>query len=255
VTYQINRSFTSFRLNLRPQSVFKVLSGVVIGLLLANVWSYFSLAESSIWAAQLDVNNEKNPSTFFSVLLLLGCAFLLWEISRRLPSSHPFVHHWRLLGLLFVGMAGDEWLLVHERVNEFLDDHFYTTGFLYYDWVIPGSLFVVLTVLLYARFLRSLPSKTRYHFLLAGGIYIAGALGMEMVSGHYIYYHGLDNRGPLALLNGVEEAAEMFGLIVFIYALLVYSRSLSKKARTAKAQKLKAQAAKAQKVYSSQKLS
>jgi len=220
----------------------------VFGLLSANVWSYFSLAASSVWAMQLDVNNEKNLSTFFSVLLLLGCALLLWKISRRLPSGQRFLNHWRMLSLLFVGMAGDEWLLLHERINEFLDDHFYTTDFLYYDWVIPGSLFVLLVLLIYARFLRSLPPKTRHRFLLAGTLYTAGALGMEMVSGHYIYHHGLGNRGTLALLNGVEEAAEMFGLILFIYALLIYLRSLSIQATA------KVKTEKSQQAYASQKL-
>ena len=123
-------------------------------------------------------------------------------------------------------MAFDEWFLVHERVNMFLDDHFQTTGFFYYDWVIPGSLFVIAVGLAYSRFLQHLPRPTRRQFLLAGALYVGGALGMEMVSGFYIDSYGLDNRAVLAVLNGIEEAAEMFGLVAFLYALLVYQQSL-----------------------------
>ncbi|MEL6815448.1 MAG: hypothetical protein AAFP03_11620, partial [Cyanobacteria bacterium J06598_3] len=59
-------------------------------------------------------------------------------------------------------------------------------------------------------------------FLGAGLLYLSGALGMEMVSGHYIYTHGLDGSTALALLNGIEEAAEMLGAVCFIRALLLY---------------------------------
>lgn len=221
--------------------VVRVLNGVVIGLLLANAWSYVALSASSAWAMSLDVNNEKNFATGFSVLLLLSCAWLLWRVSRRLMKGDRFINHWRSLSLIFIGMACDEWFLVHERLNELLDNHFYTTGLFYYDWVIPGSLFVLGVVLIYLRFLQALPSKTRNHFLIAGGLYVSGALGMEMVSGYYIYHHGLGNRDVLSVLRGLEESMEMFGLIAFVYGLLVYLQSLDRQAHKRQAAQMVSQ--------------
>lgn len=219
-----------------------LLSSVVIGLIVANIIGYFALSADSPWARLLDVNREKNFATAFSVLLLIGCALLLWQIStlrsgqlkdgrlrdRNSFVSH-FVSHWRSLSLLFAGMAADEGLQLHEQVNKYLDDRFYTTGFFYYDWVIPGSLFVLAVGLVYARFLLHLTPVVRDRFLFSGILYISGALGMEMVSGYYIYHHGLANRAALALLNGVEESAEMFGLVAFIYALMDYSQRLQRR--------------------------
>ncbi len=210
---------------LGPKTVAMLLSGIVIGLLMANAGGYFMLPADSTWSQLLDVNQEENFATAFSVLLLLACALLLWQISR-LRRMDRFVSYWRSLSLLFVGMAADEWWLLHERLNEFLDARFSTTGLFYYDWVIPGSLFVLMTWRIYARFLRRLSPPTRRRIWLAGRLYVAGALGMEMISGYYIDRYGLDNRAILALLNGMEESAEMFGLVAFIYALLMHIKWL-----------------------------
>ncbi|MEO0770208.1 MAG: hypothetical protein AAFY72_12395, partial [Cyanobacteria bacterium J06649_4] len=93
----------------------------MIGLLLANLWGFFALPVDSSWSAFLDVNGEENLATAFSVFLLLFCALLLWQISRLLRRDR-FFRHWRILSMLFFAMAADEWLLLHERINVFLDD-------------------------------------------------------------------------------------------------------------------------------------
>ena len=227
-----------------PHRVAVILVGIVFGLLLAHVWGYFHLRSNSTWAKLLDVNHEKNFATAFSVALLLRCSALLGLIARQHQENGKvkpklackqsrlqprFLAYWWALCFVFLGMAADELIQIHERVNVFLDDQvqLQTSGIFYYDWVILGLVFVSAIALIYARFLKHLQPKTRHQFLLAGSIYIAGALGMEMISGYYIDIHGLTNRGMLAILNGIEEAGEMIGLIVFIRALLIYLQSLS----------------------------
>ncbi|MEL6260891.1 MAG: hypothetical protein AAFR12_07455 [Cyanobacteria bacterium J06626_6] len=214
-----------------PNRVTQGLIGITLALLLANAWSYFHLAPGSDWARLLDVNQEENFATAFSVALLLSCSGLLGmiavlcrDITNRTPKIDLFVNHWGGLSFIFCCMAIDEWTLKHEHLNRILDDHFHTTGFFYYDWVIPGSLFVVAIALLYRQFLLHLPIKTCQRFLIAGSTYVLGVLGMEMVSGYYIDLHGLENIGLLSLLNGIEEALEMFGLVAFIRALMLYMR-------------------------------
>lgn len=214
-----------------PQRVAVSLLGIALGLLLAHVWSHVSLAEGSTWEKLLDLNNEKNFATGFSASLLLSCSGLLgliaWQYqTTKVTISHKtrFLPYWWALSLVFLGMAGDEWLLMHERINNFLDDdvQLQTSGFFYYDWVIVGLIFVAAIALIYARFLKHLPTQTRRQFLLAGSIYVAGVLGMEMISGYYIDLYGRGNRAVLAVLHGIEEVTEMVGLIVFIWALLTY---------------------------------
>ncbi|MEL6354366.1 MAG: hypothetical protein AAFR58_21840 [Cyanobacteria bacterium J06627_28] len=218
-----------------PRRVAVILLGIVFGLLLAHGWGYFNLTANTTWAKLLDVNHEKNFATAFSGGLLLSCAALLGLIAQQYQkgaatqSKKPqFTPYWWALCFLFVGMAVDELVQIHERVNVFLDDRvqLQTSGFFYYDWVILGLIFVGAIALIYAPFLKHLTPSTRRQFLLAAGIYIAGALGMEMISGQYVDLHGLHNRGVLTVLNGIEEAGEMIGLIVFIHALLIHLQAL-----------------------------
>lgn len=60
--------------------------------------------------------------------------------------------------------------------------------------------------------------------ILAGFLYVGGALGMEAVASYLNYEIG--ERGLyFAVLTTIEESMEMFGLLVFLYALLYYSNS------------------------------
>ena len=56
---------------------------------------------------------------------------------------------------------------------------------------------------------------------MAATIYIGGALGTELIGGHYADLHG-NNTWTYSMIVTVEESLEMAGLIVFIWALLKY---------------------------------
>jgi hypothetical protein len=46
---------------------------------------------------------------------------------------------------------------------------FTPSGFIYYFWVVPGAIFVLVVLLAYARFLLHLPKSALILFLVAGG--------------------------------------------------------------------------------------
>lgn len=91
----------------------------------------------------------------------------------------------------------------------------------YYAWVVPAIVLVLLLALFFARFLMRLPAKTRHAFLLAGALYIGGSIGFEMIGGHYVASGGPEDL-TYYLVTSAEEALEMAGAIVFIWALLTY---------------------------------
>jgi hypothetical protein len=78
-------------------------------------------------------------------------------------------------------------------------------------------------LLIYFKFLLHLPPQTRRIFLLAAGLYVGGALGVELIHGHYLDLYGKDL--VYALIAAVEELLEMLGIITFLYGLLSYLRS------------------------------
>jgi len=60
-------------------------------------------------------------------------------------------------------------------------------------------------------------------FMLAGALYIGGAVGMELIAGPYAERYGMQNFG-YSLLAMTEEAIEMTGIALFTYALLAFGR-------------------------------
>lgn len=83
------------------------------------------------------------------------------------------------------------------------------------------QILAVIFALAYLKFLAHLPTKTRNLFILAGALYIGGALGLEIMAGHQ---ESLDTYNELLykLFTTLEELWEKLGVLVFIYALLTY---------------------------------
>lgn len=129
-------------------------------------------------------------------------------------------------------LACDELFKWHERSVEPLREWLKLDGFLLYAWVLPALLVTAVVGLLYARFLFHLPPVTRWRFLLAGTLFVGGAVGMEMVGGKV---HEMAGYGTpaYAFVSHVEEVMEMSGVIVFVHALLAYAKSLSEPMRLA----------------------
>jgi hypothetical protein len=95
---------------------------------------------------------------------------------------------------------------------------FGTGGPFHYAWSVLGVVFVLAFALVYLPFVLRLESSTRRLFIVSGGLYVGGALGMELVQGWHDGLYGIN--GTTALITTVEEVLEMLGIVVFIYALL-----------------------------------
>ncbi len=171
-----------------------------------------------------DVNQEQSVPTFFAVVLLLLAAALLAAISVIKQSERlADAMKWRFLAVFFFLMAMDEVATVHEKLvaptAALLGDD--RPGWLFYAWVVPAGILVVSVGLFCLRFLGRLPLATRMAFILASGVYLAGALGVEMLQGQHVRLHGNDNL-VFGMLGVLEEGLEMSGIILFIWALATY---------------------------------
>lgn len=166
---------------------------------------------------------EKNLPSFFSMFILISASALLTIITiLEKKRTAVYASHWKILAFGFLYMACDEGFSFHEKLTVPIRAMFgYQTGFFYFAWVIPGILLVLLLAVYFTNFLLHLSARTRKIFLLAGSIYLAGALGMELIGGRYAELHGLSNLIYLACVT-IEEGAEMIGVIIFIQGLLEY---------------------------------
>jgi len=175
-----------------------------------------------------NIDEEWNLPTFFSVFLFIFIAIILYIIFKTLHrEKKKNTFYWLSLSILFILLGIDESVAIHERFIEPLRDWLNLSGIFYYGWVILGILFIFVIFILYIKFLKSLTPKIRNWIILAGIVYIAGALGMEMVGGWYFEIH--DNDFLYQIIVTVEEVLEILGLIIFIKTLLSHLKLILSK--------------------------
>ena len=127
------------------------------------------------------------------------------------------------MSFIFIYLSFDEAFEVHEKWSTPLRTYFNAVGFFHFAWVIPAIAFLLIFVLAYLRFLMNLPVSTRRLFLIAGALFVGGAIGLEMFSGYYKSYYGSYNI-PFSMITTAEEFLEMLGIVVFIHALMSYMK-------------------------------
>jgi hypothetical protein len=176
--------------------------------------------ETVVRLAWLD--EECNIPAWYSAGLLLACSFLLVIIaSAHRQLGDGYAARWLGLSLIFGFLSLDETAQLHELSIAPLRQVFHPTGFLYYPWIILGGIGLALFLLSYLRFLAKLPRRTWRLFVLAGVLFVGGALGVEAVSAKLASLHG-EHTSSYHAITTLEELLEMAGLVVFIYALLDY---------------------------------
>ncbi|HOD54420.1 MAG TPA: hypothetical protein PKJ08_07825 [Candidatus Cloacimonadota bacterium] len=173
-----------------------------------------------------DLAAEGNLPTYYSSVLLLIAALLLFVVTlmeRTIKSR--YVPYWAFLTIGFIYLSMDEMLMLHEGISRFIRavTDYSGEGVLKSPWVILGTITVTVILLVFIKFITHLDQKTRYLFLIAGALYVGGAIGFEIIENLYADAYGQDL--VYSMLQNLEEGMEMAGIIVFIYALLNYMGS------------------------------
>jgi len=164
-----------------------------------------------LYISFFDLDEEESLGTWYSSLILLF-AGLLSLLQARLSAAkkRSWVFCWYALGYGFMLLSLDEVAGFHEFVNTVVEDTHWTTF---------GLVLVGIVGLFFLPFLAALPPGTRWLFLLAGLIFVGGAVGVERATISYETNDQLDTLG-YNLTTALEEFMEMSGVILYIYALL-----------------------------------
>jgi len=168
------------------------------------------------------VNAEETIPTWYATILLFLSALLLTFIAAvKQKNREPYRHRWTGLALIFLYLSMDEGAVIHEILADPLQATFNTTGYLAFSWQIVFVPLVLIFVLFYLRFLFHLPPRTRNLFIIAGSLYVGGAVIVEAISANRWYLDG-GISFPYLAIGTLEETFEMLGVVVFIFALLSY---------------------------------
>lgn len=213
---------------LSPKIVFLALLGVVLFLLTANVAgiiSKFYLGHPYVFGlvSLFNFDTEANVPTIYSALAMLFASMLLLYISGLQKKQRDPSLAWFGLGLIFFYLAIDEAVSIHEHVGLPFERFVDASGLLFFTWVIPYGIALVLLTLIYWKFLMALPRQITRLFITSAVIFVTGAIGFELLGGRQYEVYGADNIG-YAIFYTCEELLEMLGVAIFIYALLLYIR-------------------------------
>jgi hypothetical protein len=169
-----------------------------------------------------DLDEEESFGTWLSaVMLLLAGRILLYRARVAKARAEPMRLWWLVLAIGFHFLSIDEVVGLHEYLNSMLENT---------PWTVYGAAVAGVVGLAYLPFLWRMGWWTGGLFALAGAIYLGGAVGVEHATEWYADENLLSTL-PYNLWTAVEEALEMGGVILFLYALLDHVKTLQEAKR------------------------
>lgn len=209
-----------------PGKVLKTHVLLIVSLLIANVAGIvytIHLGQGQAYGIVplFDFDTEKNIPTFFSSVMMVLCSVVLFLIAMNNKKAHTSFIPWLGLSFVFLFLSIDEFSSIHERFIVPTRNALNATGFLYFAWVIPYGLALIVFVLAYTKFLFKLPKNIALLFLASGITFVAGAIGFEMLGSKHAETAGAKDL-VFSILYTFEELLEMLGIALFLFAILTY---------------------------------
>ncbi|MBU2678548.1 MAG: hypothetical protein HKN35_03625 [Woeseia sp.] len=226
------RSLAGLTIAISPRRICQTLAVLVLGIvimgLIANIVIYNVAPSTDHAIAKLmnrfDLGHEPSiPSWYSSIALLFASALLglIAHVEKLAKSADR--SRWLLLSVVFMFLALDEAVMIHEMADAPMQQWLNTGGLLYFAWVIPYSLLVLALGAYLLPFLLRLEPTTRRLFVVAGVMFVGGAIGVESIEGVIVDRYGVEGgfrSMQLTFAQALEESLEMFAVVIFIYALL-----------------------------------
>ena len=206
---------------LTPRSVRNLLLAITAGFLVAHCVvqvGIYGFGAEKHWLDSLNMDRELNLPTLFSSALLLMAALLMRRLGHN--SNPDAADDWRLLSKIFIFLALDEALQIHEiLIIPGLRHQVHPA--LASTWVVPYAALAVILLWRFRSFLGSIPRATATGLLRSGAVYVGGAIGMEMIGSFAVRSSLIRLHSPwYGGITGLEEALELIGIILLIDALM-----------------------------------
>ena len=220
------------RITLYPRNIVIWLSTITILLLAAHlitiatpyIFGGFEHGLVRLLFSLFFLDGEGNVPAFFSTWLFLINAvifLIVWKAACLSGDSHKI---WLFLSSVFVFLALDESISIHERLIDPLRQALGATGIFYYAWIIPYGVGVVLLAIIAIPVFWRMQKRIRFWFGLSAATYLVATIGLEMISGKYLVMMNEQKDIVWIFMVTVEESLEMAGLIILVYAQLLLLR-------------------------------
>lgn len=214
------RASESYRLSLPVTRISTTLVIVAVVLVILHILMWLMVFKTHLldnqahWSSLFDLDTEASFGTWFSSAMLFVAGVLTLMVASRRGASEKGKNWWWFIGYALMVASLDEVAGLHESLNS--DPHFTA---LMGHWTIPAAVLSVVFGLLLVPFFRRLPARTSVAIILAGVVYVSGAVGVEFAT------IGYESTGTLETLsynlwNAFEEGLEMLGVILYLWAVL-----------------------------------
>jgi len=173
---------------------------------------------------QFDLNGEANLAAWYQSFLLLLCALATLALASHFRGQEaPLSHRWIALSGLFALMAIDESAQLHDMFTGPLRRGLAIDfGVFYFAWLLPAVAFLAACAWYFAPIVLSLPAAVYRRLIAAVGVFLTGAVVVEMASG-FAVEHGRKSTPYLTVLT-IEEACEIAGGLLLVGALFTLLR-------------------------------
>ncbi len=213
---------------LQPKKICIILAIAILAFVILSTLGHiykFTIGHERYLVNLFDLDHECNFPTLFAAMSLFFCSVLLCIIAfAKKKEDDRFYLYWIFLSIIFFFLFIDEIIQLHEQSIAPLRSMLNASGIFYFTWVLPAIILTLILVLVFLKFLAKLPANIRLLFIISGSFYVAGAIGGEIIGGFYQSLYGISNL-IYALITDLEEFLEMFGILIFTYALLSYISS------------------------------
>ena len=168
----------------------------------------------------MDLGREGSLPTWYASMQLAAAGVLLSIIAViRLRRREKHALAWCVLALGFFFMSYDEVAAIHEGWGQ-IATGVPRRGIFYFRWVVVAIPLCMVLFLFFLGLIGSLSASIRKGTFLSAGVFLGGALGIEMVSGYAVDVLGIRDDLPYSMLNVLENGLELLGIALFIYVLL-----------------------------------
>jgi hypothetical protein len=214
-------------ITITPRRVTVFFSAVIVALTIVHgvgQFSRFYLGDGYLhgFVPMFTFGSEHNVPAYYSALAMVFCAVLLAIIATgERKREAPGAGYWWGLAAVFLFLAFDEALELHESLIAPTQMLLGVSGDRYFVWILPYAMVMLVIAIPYARFMLSLAAGTRRRFILAAAVFLSGAVGLEIVGG--LYYESVGEGDILfVIVESLEDLLEMAGVVIFIHALMYH---------------------------------
>lgn len=198
-------------ITISERGVIRTLLGVLLVLNAANLVG-IALGADDRGSRYLLLALEQNPSTWFSAAQLALATVLALAVAEGRPDAV----NWRTVAGVLAFLSLDEVATIHERLGGLP----VVPGIGSRAWAGAGLLLVAAVTWRLLPWVVRIGGPLRFALLAGGALFVAGAVGFEVLAGDWRVAHGED--GIYWALTTAEENLELLGVFVVVRLLLAH---------------------------------